>query len=48
MRLTSCTNCFKPVETKNTTIVDGKRVCHTCKSERRREQEWTMPLIKNS
>lgn len=33
MKLISCSQCFKNYPSKQTTIVDGKRICHECRSK---------------
>jgi NAD-dependent SIR2 family protein deacetylase len=56
MRLVNCSKCFRNFESKFTTIVDGKRVCDECKSNksnnqlpmRRTSDTFEEPVLMNS
>jgi len=37
MRLVSCSNCFKPVDKRNTSFTEGKIICHECKKKHTKE-----------
>jgi hypothetical protein len=37
MRLISCSQCFKAVKAEQTTIVNGLRICHSCKAKKDKE-----------
>lgn len=39
MKLVSCSECFKPYETRFTSVVAGKRVCHECKKPKKRGEK---------
>ena len=47
MKLTSCSKCGKVVSTRNTTVIEHKRVCDDCKSAQKKELEtWTISTMK--
>lgn len=39
MRLVSCSECFSNFPLRQTTIREGKRICHGCMSEKRGKSE---------